>query len=809
MFRNYFKTAVRNLWRNRQFSIINVAGLTLGLAVFLFIMQYVAAEWSANRYNKNYDVLYRVNYHHKAGPVDYYNAPGLAPLAKRQIPEIDNYVRIADGIAAGVVTYTAQDNKDNKVFREPNMMYVDGSFLDVFSFPLIAGSTSLWEPNSIALSEEMNSKLFGTTRSIGKTVTISNQFGNTLYTVKAVYSNPQESDIKSEALLSLQTLESAANRDGNDWADPNGVQSSFTNIYIKLKSGADPAKVERSITAFVNSADAQTKGDDIVLQPFSALHLAPSLDYPYQTFGNLLMVLVFAGVSLLILVIAWVNYINLSTAQALNRAKEVGVRKVLGASRKQLVFQYLAETFILTLISAVIAICLVSIFQQPYNDFVGKSLSLSVLNNTWFWLGGIALIVAGTLLAGSYVAFTLTSYKPINTIRGKVEKVNNGLSLRKGLVIFQFTVSIIFIISTAILYKQLRYMQTEKLGMNLDQLLVIQGPTVSSEDQAEKNVSFKNALSQLSFVKKQSASNNVPGIGYNFSTEGITRLNNPQKDDEKKSYSMFICDQNFFDTWGIGFLQGRTFKKEEAERSWNNVKSVIINEKAAQQFGFDTKQNIIGQKINWGEPYEIVGVVKDYHHLSLREPIRPTIYLGSVSYSFFTVQTDERNMQSKIETIKQLYNSTFPGNPFEYFFADDKYDQQYFAEQKLGNVFITAAVIAIFIACLGLFGLAAFSARQRVKEIGIRKVLGASVTNIAALLSKDFIKLVMVAIIVASPLAWWAMSKWLQDFAYRTAIDWWIFLVAGIIAIAIALLTVSLQAVKAAMSNPIKNLRTE
>lgn len=809
MFRNYFKTAFRNLWRNRQFSFINLAGLTLGLTVFIFIMQYVAAEWSTNRYNKNYDVLYRVNYRHNNGPVDYYNAPGLAPLAKRQIPEIDNFVRVADGIASGVVTYTAQDSKDNKVFRENNMMYVDGSFLDIFSFEMIDGNRSLWEPNSIALSEEMSNKLFGSTKSVGKTVTVSNQFGNTLYTVKAVYKNPAESDIKSEALLSLQTLESAANRDGNDWADPNGVQSSFTNIYLKLKSDADPRKVESSITSFVHSADDQTKDDEIVLQPFSALHLAPSLDYPYPTFGNLLMVIVFAGVSLLILIIAWVNYINLSTAQALNRAKEVGVRKVLGASRKQLVIQYLTETLILTVISAVIAVCMVGIFQQPYNDFVGKPLSLAVLNNALFWSLSVALIVTGTLLSGSYVAFTLTSYKPINTIRGKVEKVSSGLSLRKGLVVFQFTVSIVFIIATAILYKQLRYMQTEKLGMNLDQLLVVQGPTVSSEDQAEKNVSFKNALAQLSFVKKQAASNNVPGVGYNFTAEGITKLNNPQKDDDRKSYSMFICDQNFFDTWGIQLAQGRTFKKEEAERSWNNIRSVIINEKAAQQFGFDTKKNIVGEKINWGVPYEIVGVVKDYHHLSLREPIKPTIYLGSVSYSYFTIQTDARNMQSKIATIKQLFNSTFPGNPFEYFFADEKYDQQYFAEQKLGNVFISAACIAILIACLGLFGLAAFSARQRVKEIGIRKVLGASVSNIAALLSKDFIQLVIVAIVIASPLAWWAMSKWLQDFAYRTAIDWWIFAIAGMIAVAIALLTVSLQAVKAAMANPIKNLRTE
>ena len=576
-----------------------------------------------------------------------------------------------------------------------------------------------------------------------------------------------------------------------------------------MKKDANATNVANNITSFIHSIKPDTKDDKIALQPFSALHLAPLFDYPFQTYGSLLLVVVFACVAVLILLIAWVNYINLSTVQALNRAKEVGVRKVLGATRGQLVMQYLTETFILTVAATVIAVFLSSTFQNLFNEFTGKQLSLAVLNTGWFWISGIGLIVLGSLLSGGYVAFVLTSFKPINTIRGKAETTIKGISLRKGLVVFQFTISIAFIIATVILYRQLQYMQTENLGMKLDQLLVIQGPTVSSEGQAAKNVSFKNSLAQLSFVKKYAASNNIPGLGYNFSTEEITKLNNPQKGDERKSYSMLISDANFFDTYGIAFAQGRTFTTEEAERSWNNIRSVIINEKAAQYLGFDTRKNIIGEKINWQVPYEIIGVVKDYHHLSLREPIKPTIYLGSVSYSYFTVQTGTRNMQQKLAAIKTLYNSTFPGNPFEYFFADEKYSQQYFAEQKLGNVFIASASIAILIACMGLFGLAAFSARQRVKEIGIRKVLGASVTSIAALISKDFIILVIIAIVIASPVAWWAMHQWLQDFAYRTEISWSIFFIAGIIAVGIALITVSFQAIKAAMANPVKSLCTE
>lgn len=808
MIKNYFKTAFRNLWRNRQFSFINIAGLALGITVFLFITQYVAFEWSANRFNKNYDELYRVNLQYKKGNTDYYIPPGFAPLVKQQVPGIRNYVRVADGIGGGIISYADSKETNTKTFREDNMVYVDGSFLDVFSFSLLSGTASLQQPQTLALSEDMSRKLFGSTDAAGKTVMVSNQFGNTPYTVKAVYAMPANSDIKAAVLLSLHTLESAANRDDNDWADPNTTEWGFTNIYLQLNKEANGATVSKLITQFVRSVKPDSKDDVIVLQPFSRLHLAPSFDYPFQTFGNLLLVFVFACIAVLILLIAWVNYINLSTAQSLNRAKEVGVRKVLGANRMQLVLQYLTETFIITLAAVAIALLLINVFQNLFNDFAGKQLSLSVLSKGWFLIIGVLLIVLGSLLSGGYVAFAVTAYKPVSIIRGKVQPAVKGFSVRKGLVVFQFTISIVFIIATVILYKQLQYMQTEKLGMNLEQLVVIQGPTVSSEGQAQRNVSFKNELSRLPFVTKYAASNNIPGVGYNFSTNGITKLN-PKKEDEKKSYSMFISDDKFFDTYEIDFAQGSAFSQNDAERSWNNVRKVIINEKAAESLGFNEKENIIGQKILWGEAFEVIGVVKDYHHIALREAIKPTIYLASVSFSYFTIKTDISNIQSKMNTIKAIYNKTFSGNPFEYFFADERYDQQYSQEQKLGNVFVTAASIAVLIACMGLFGLAAFSARQRVKEIGIRRVLGASVKDITTLLSKDFIKLVLISILIASPLAWWLMHNWLKDFAYRTDISWWIFVVAGVIAVFIAVTTVSFQAIKAARANPVENLRTE
>lgn len=807
MLKSYFKIGWRNLMRNNVFSIINLLGLAMGMAVFLFIMQYVASEWNANRYNKNYSHLYRVNIEHKEGRVDYDVAAGAVPAIGQKVPGAETFVRVSDGIAAGVLTATSATGNDN-VFRCDDMLYADGNFLKVFSFPVVTGSTLLTQPNTLAISETISKKLFGKEEAVGKTITVSNQFGNTPYTVSTVYKQPANSDIKAEVILTLNTLENPANRDGNDWADPNGMESSFVTAYLLLSKTVNSQTVALNINNFIHSINPAAAGETVVLQPFSSLHLAPSFSYPYQTYGSLLLVAVFFCVAVLILLIAWVNYINLSTAQATNRAKDVGVRKVLGATRSQLVFQYLAETLLLTTASVVVAMVLVLLLQPYFNLFTGKTLSVMVLNNGWFWFGVVVLILVGSFLSGSYVAFVLTAYKPINTVKGKVVNVTKGFSFRKALVVFQFTTSIVFIIATIILYNQLQFMKTEKLGMNLNQLLVIQGPTVSSEQQAQKNVAFKNGLAQLPFVKKYAASNNIPGVGYNFSTSGITRLT-PQNNDDKKGYSMFICDERFFDTYEIQFAQGQTFTTNDAERSWNNVRKVIINESAARQLGFDIKQNIVGQKVLWGEPFEVIGVVKDYHHLSLREAIVPTIYLGSVSFSFFTIQTDLANMPVKIATIKTMFTNAFPGNPFEYFFADDRYDQQYIAEQKLGNVFIAAALIAMLIACMGLYGLATFSARQRIKEIGIRKVLGASVASITKLLSIDFIVPVLIAIVIASPIAWWAMQSWLQNFAYQTTITWWIFIAAGSLAITIALGTISIQAMKAAIANPVKSLRTE
>ena len=802
-----FKTAARTIQRNKVFSAINVAGLAIGIAVFILILEFIAFEWNANRLHKNFDNLYRIALNSKEGS-NYYLPPGYAPLLKEKFPEIADAVSISDGIGAGVLSY-GENLANAKSFRENSIIYVDGTFLNAFSFPIKSGNPSLKEPQTMAITSSMAKKIFGEDEVVGKTLIVSNQFGNTPYTINAVMEDiPANSDIKGNVFLSLHTLESKANRDDNDWADPKALQSGYSNIYLVLKNDASAAALASKMDSYLRNVNNENRNSSVYLQPFSSLHLAPSLDYPYQTYGSLKLVYMLGLVALLILGIAWVNYINLSTAQALKRAKETGVRKVLGANRGQLAIQFLGETFVLTIISVLLAGVFVQLFQPLFNGFVGKELSLRTLVNPIFLLVAFTIIIIGCIFSGGYVSFVLSAFKPVTTLKGKIEHSTRGIVLRKGLVVFQFAISIVFVIATIVLYKQLSYMQTENLGMKLDELLVIQGPTVTSEGQADRNLNFKNQLAGLAFVKKISGSNNVPGRGYNFSTSGITRLISAPGD-EKKSYNMLIADQNFFNTYGIQLVQGRPFTENEALRSWNNEHKVILNQKAATQLGFDPGENIIGKKIMWGKEYEIVGLVKDYHHLSLRSSIEPIVYLASVSFVYFTVETDASNMASKIDTIEKMYKTSFPGNPFEYFFADDSFDQQYRQDKQLGNVFIASALVAIFIACLGLFGLAAFSAQQRVREIGVRKVLGADIKDIIVLLSGDFIILVIVAIIIGSPIAWWIMHSWLQEFPYRTSLDWWVFVLAGTAAIAIAVSTVSMQALRAAKMNPVKSLRSE
>jgi putative ABC transport system permease protein len=691
MLKNHLKIAFRSLWRNRTFSAINMFGLILGFTVFILIAEYVAFEWNTNRFHQNFKQLSRLSFLYKTGESSYYMPPGFGPMLKSDMPGIKQVIRIGENVGNGVLSIKA--GATPKVFREESVSFVDGQFLKVFSFPVLQGSGLLNEPQTMALSKTTALKYFGNINAVGKTIQVNNQFGNTDYTVTGVYEDmPQNSDIMADVLLSFKTLESAALRNHNDWADPAGLGSEYAFFYVLTNQSANLNQLSAQATKLWHEVKPDSKNDIVGFQPLQNLHIAPNFNYQFETYGSLLLIVSFLSVAVLIIIIAWVNYINLSTAQALNRAREVGVRKVLGASRGQLTLQYLTETFLLTFMSLGVALIAVVLLQDAYNNFLEKKLSLAALNAGWFWLGGAALILGGTLLAGGYVSWVLSSFNPIKTIRSKALLTVGGLSLRRSLVVFQFITSIVFIIATIVLYEQLQYMQHQDLGMKVDQRLAITGPSVINSSQINNSVAFESEVKQLPFVKQVSASNNIPGQGYNFSAAGITKLT-PTPGDEKKSYAMLIVDDQFFKTYDISIKYGTGFTLPMLEHGWPKTKKVVLNEAAVRQLGYVDNNAVIGQKIKWNNDFEIIGVVKDYHHLGLHEQIKPMIFLPAVADGFFTLKMETGNMNANLEQVKVLYQKNFPGEPFSYSFLDEVYDKQYKAEYQLGKIFIRAGYV--------------------------------------------------------------------------------------------------------------------
>lgn len=808
MFRNYLKIAVRNLLKNPVFSIINVSGLSLGIAVFVFILEYIGYERSVNTFHQNLPVLYRTLYESKQGEVYDYSPPVLAPWVRQTFPEVINTCRVAEGIANGIVTI--KDSKDNNTFKEKSAVYADGSFFDMFTFSVVQGNgAALKESNTVAISSSVAAKYFGKESAINKVVSINNEFGENLHTVVAVFEDfPANSSLQYDLIFSLQTLANPANLHGSNWANLEGT-SSYLTTYFQLVPSTNAQALEQKVNELKQKIQPEDE-NIFILQSLQYMHLASSFDDRLLHTGNLGFVYLLGVVAFMILVIAWLNYINLSTAGALKRAKEVGLRKVVGANKTQLVIQFLGESFLLNLTSFILAMALVNIFQIPFNHLIGKNLSLTILmqNGVWYW--GILLLITGTLASGAYTAFSLSSFSPSQILKGVFSKSARGLALRKTLVVFQFGVSFILIASTSIMYSQLTFMEQENLGMNINQLLVINGSKVGRDSTYQfRKQSFQNAIAQASFVEAYCGSASVPTDGYNYSTSGITKLN-VQEGDDKMSYSIVYIDDRFFPTYEIEFVSGDNFKYEDCTKNWQAIEKVILNERAVLQLGFKNAADAVGKKIKWNDAQiEVQAVVKDYHHLSLKESIQPIVFVPQMASSFFTIRLQSQNMQGNVAYLGEVYKKFFPGNPFEYFFVDENYNNQYKSEQQYSLIFTIASCLAIFIACLGLSGLATFTVEQRTKEIGIRKVLGASVTQITSLLSKDFLTLVVVAIAMATPLSWWVMDRWLQQFAYRTEITFWIFASSGLLALIIAFLTVGSQAIKVATSNPVNSLRNE
>jgi putative ABC transport system permease protein len=798
MWHNYVTVALRTLSRNRVFSAINILGLAVGMAASLLIFQYVSFERSYDAFHPDADDIYRIQLNaYQQGKLAYRSAtsyPAIAPALEKEFPEVAETARLLD-MDNGVVTY------DRVQYRENNFYFADNSVFAVFHLPFVKGDprTALRDPNAVVLSESTARKYFGTANPLGKTL----RLGNDPYQVKGVFKDyPNNAHLELDLLFSFPKEHEEAS---TNW----GWYDFFT--YVKLRPGTDPdkfgAKVKNLVMRHSPGREHPNRAE-LFLQPLRSIHLHSDLNQEAEANGNGRAVDFLLIIAFFILAIAWINYINLATARAVDRAKEVGVRKAIGALRQQLVGQFLAESLLLNLVAVVVAMAMVWLALPAFNQLTGRALDPAQWLETPLWLPALLTFAAGSLLAGVYPAFVLSGFRPVAVLKGRLRSTAKGLALRQALIVFQFAASVLLIVGTLTVYKQLRYMQNQTLGFNADQTLVVRSPGVIDSTYGVRAGSFKQELANAGIAPNVTASTYVPGIEILWTS--TYRSKGPLSQGPNTLYINAV-DESFLDAFGIELAAGRNFSPDFG----TDRKGVLLNETAARLLGFRSPEEALNQEVYGGrDTTVVVGVVRDYHQLGLQRAHWPMLFrylrnMQADAAQFYSLKVPARDLDQTLAAIKGRYDQFFPGNPFEYFFLDTFFNEQYKAEQQFGRVFGLFAGLAVLIAALGLFGLISFTAVRRTREIGIRKVMGASVPGIVLLLSKDFLKLVGIAIAVAVPLAWHVMENWLADFAYRTEVGAGVLALAGLLALLIALLTVSFQAFKAAGTNPVKALRTE
>ena len=806
MLKNYFKTAWRSFRRNTTFSLLNTIGLSIGMACFLLIVLFVLNEISYDRYNVQADLIYRVDDHIKFGDFVYNGAetPGvMGPSFTKEFPQIQRYTRLKEN--GGLIIRKGSDH-----IREDHVLYADSSLFKVFTLPMIAGDpeNALKEPYSMVITESMAKKYFNNTDPIGKTLLVNDTVS---YKITGVIKDiPQESHFTVDFLLPLSMLDQS--RD-NSWFNAN------LNTYLLLKKGTDIKTLEGQLNKQIYASsspqfktvlninqDDFTKAGNFLncsLMPLTKIHLYSNLQDELGINGSIQYVYIFSIIAIFILLIACINFMNLSTAHSSNRAKEVGVRKVLGGLKGNLIAQFLSESFLVSVISFLLAVVLVFLLLPLFNQLADKHISISALFNPSMMLGIFLLSVVVGLLAGTYPAFFLSSFQPIDVLKGKVAKGFKGSVLRNSLVVFQFTISMVLMFGTLVIYGQLNYIQHKNIGFNKEQILVL-----PNTDALDKNANaFRNELLQMPGVKNVTVTGFLPVVGARGSSGFVT---SPSFDGKNFTLMQkWPVDENYIPTLQLQLRSGRNFSSQFGLDS----ASVVINEAAAQYLGSNPINKKIYQieNISTGKlvAYTVIGVIKNFNFNSLHEQVAPLVLNLQANNGGMAVRVNTSDISGLIAQVKSKWKTMAPSQPFGYSFLDDDFNKQYNAELRTGKISITFSILAILIACLGLFGLVTYAAEQRVKEIGIRKVLGAVFFDIISLLSKDFVRLIFLSICIASPIAWWAMNKWLQGYAYRIDIAWWMFVLVGLISLLIALATVSFQAIKSAIANPIKSLRVE
>lgn len=747
------------------------------------------------------------------------NYPGVGPAIKSEFPEVAEYARLYNMGYKNNVVITYKDAKPVPIaLKQHHFLYADAAFLPMMNYKMVKGNaaTALDAPLTAVISEDHARIYFRNEDPVGKTLLMQDDDANyELVTVTGVFNNlPASTHLKFDILFSYKTLytrgENAILRYDKSW----GRKDMYT--FIKLQAGTNPENLEAKLPALVNKYKPGLKQSQeknvLHLQPLKDIHLQSNLAEEAASNGSDRIVLFMAIIGIFVLIIAWINYINLSTARALERAKEVGIRKVMGAPKKQLVAQFLAEAALVNLFSVILSWVLVIISLTWFNTLSGLSLSSDYLVQPWFLLLILLLWLGGTFLSGLYPALVLSSFKPVVVLKGKMKHNLHGIVLRKGLVVVQFMASIVLIAGTIFVYRQLDFMMTRDLGINIDQVLIVQRPGIADTNREKFNADidvFRNELKKNPSIESISASMTVPGKQREFKST-VKRFGSNTNDSALVRIN--TMDDEFIDVYKMKLLAGRKFSRHRVS---DEDSAVILTESASRILGFKNPGDAIGKILHVpvfdddAKPI-IVGVVNDYHQLSLKKTLDAGLFLSSMyNGEYYSVRVKANNLSQIVDYVRSSWTKAFPGNPFDYFFLDDYFNRQYSNERKFGKLFTTFAVLAIVIGCVGLFGLSSYMAGQRRKEISIRKVLGASVTNISTLLSKDILKLILISIVSATPISWFVMDKWLQDFAYRVDMEWWVFVVAGGMALLIAMVTVSYQAVKAALVNPVRNLRGE
>jgi len=801
MLRNYINIAYRSLVKNKAFSFINILGLAVGMAAFLFIIQYVRFERSYERYNPYAENLYRIT-------IDFYNkgeyvvtdcethAP-MGPLLKDKFPEVEDYVRMFhfDGLIEIKL-------RGEKFLEEQQAYYADPSVFRLFALTTLSGdpSKALNEPYKVVLNESLATKYFGRVNVVGETLEIDHN----PYQVTAVIKDvPPNTHIKFAMLLSHASVAAI-----NSYYRTENWSGNNEYTYLLLNPGVDLAAFNKKLLTLCASLNDKLHEARYVAEPMTAIHLHSNKTYEPEANGNARTVYFLLIIAVFIIVIAWVNYVNLSTARAVERAREVGVRKVMGSLKSQLILQFLAESVLMNILAGTLAFVFFQAGMPLFHVLSGLPDMPGILTDNIFWILFAVLLFIGSLLSGLYPAFMLSSFQPVAVLKGKFRSSTHGQYLRTGLVVFQFGATVVLIVCVLTVYLQINYMRAYDLGMNIEQTLVVRSPQVKDSVMNTGFHALKSELLRQSGIKETTVSGSVPGLSlHEVASTSFLRYGDTGGG-KGYEYYFFSVDETFLSTLDMRLAAGRNF-----EGGVSNENLVIVNEETTRRLGYARPEDAVGTRITFragkGEFSTIAGVIRNFYQRSPKEVHIPMLFYYRETGDFFSMRLDTRDVQQSIADVKDAWHKVFPDAPFNYFFLDEQFGRQFKADRQFGSIITAFSVLAVFIACLGLFGLSSYTILQRTKEIGIRKVLGASVVQIVSLLSKDFARIVIVAALIALPVAWWAMQTWLSSYAVRISLNAWVFIVPVASILIIALVTVSFQTIKTALSNPTDSLKNE